>query len=151
MATITQEDDAAPEVGQTVEEFLFSYNKQQAGHSGYRPLVFVARDEQGNVIGGLKGATYWGWLYVDVLAVEESHRRGGIGTSLLRAAETEALRRGCRHSHLDTFSFQALPFYAREGYTVFGVLDDFPGTHRRFFLRKTLAPAGDKVEGEAAG
>jgi hypothetical protein len=29
----------------------------------------------------------------------------------------------------------------KHGYTVFGVLDDLPPGHQRFFLRKDLAPA----------
>jgi hypothetical protein len=39
---------------------------------------------------------------------------------------------------LDTFDFQALSFYARLGYEVFGRLDDFPKGHTRFFVAKTL-------------
>lgn len=41
--------------------------------------------------------------------------------------------------YLDTFDFQARPFYERHGYEVFGTLDDYPPGHSRFFLRKDLA------------
>ena len=58
----------------------------------------------------------------------------------LRAAEQFALEHGCPGSYLDTFEFQALPFYERHGYTVFGVLEDYPPGSRRFYLRKVLAP-----------
>jgi len=40
---------------------------------------------------------------------------------------------------IDTMDFQALPFYERHGYSVFGVLDDMPRGHQRFFLKKALA------------
>jgi hypothetical protein len=40
--------------------------------------------------------------------------------------------------HLDTMSFQALPFYQKQGYTVFGILEDLPEGHRRYYLRKDL-------------
>lgn len=36
------------------------------------------------------------------------------------------------------FSFQALPFYQKQGYEIFGTLDRFPDAHQRYFLRKTL-------------
>jgi hypothetical protein len=36
-------------------------------------------------------------------------------------------------------SWQALAFYERQGYTVFGVLDDFPPGHRKYFLAKRWA------------
>jgi len=53
-------------------------------------------------------------------------------------AEREAIARGCGSAFLDTFSFQALPFYVSLGYKVFGELADYPLGHRRYFLRKSL-------------
>ena len=50
----------------------------------------------------------------------------------------EPLRRGCRHAHLDTFTFQALGFYEKHGYSVWGALDDLPPGFTRYFLRKDL-------------
>jgi hypothetical protein len=35
--------------------------------------------------------------------------------------------------------FQAAGFYERHGYSVFGVLDDMPLGHKRFFLKRALA------------
>ena len=43
-----------------------------------------------------------------------------------------------RHVDLDTFDFQAKPFYEREGSSVFGVLEDYPPRHTRYFMRKDL-------------
>lgn len=91
-----------------------------------------------NLVGGLVGATYCQWLYVDVFWIHESYRGGGTGTSLLAAAEQEAARRGCQYAYLDTFSFQAPEFYKKLGYVVFGELPDFPAEHSRIFLKKVL-------------
>ena len=33
-------------------------------------------------------------------------------------AENEAIRRGCKHAHLDTMDWQALDFYLGMGYTL---------------------------------
>jgi len=52
--------------------------------------------------------------------------------------EHAAKERGCTAAHLDTFSFQARPFYESLGYEVFGTLDDYPQGHQRFFMKKTL-------------
>jgi GNAT superfamily N-acetyltransferase len=92
----------------------------------------------GNGLGGLEGHTYFGWLFIENLAVDESVRKSGWGTKLLEAAHDEARRRGCHHAWLDTFSFQALPFYEKLGYTIFGTLDDFPSSHQRYFLQRAL-------------
>ena len=66
---------------------------------------------------------------MDLLWVREDLRGRGYGKRLLQAAE--AVKRGCRHALLDTMSFQAPLFYERQGYVLYGVLDDFPGEHQR--------------------
>ena len=48
------------------------------------------------------------------------------------------MRRGCKNAHLDTLSFQALDFYKKYGYIVFGQIADLPPGHTRYYLRKTL-------------
>ena len=59
---------------------------------------------------------------------------------MLAAAEERAISHGCRWSHLQTLDFQALPFYERRGYEVFGVLEGYPPGSKRYYLRKTLVP-----------
>ena len=56
----------------------------------------------------------------------------------MQLAEGEAKRRGCHGAHLDTLSSQALPFYQKLGYTVFGQIDDLPVGHARYYLKKSL-------------
>jgi len=122
----------------TFFDMLRSYNRSKAGTSNHKELCIFLRDDDGKIVGGLNGETYWGWLYVENLVVDESVRTKGYGSKLLQAAEDEARNRGCSFVHLDTYSFQALPFYKKHGYTVFGELDDFPPGGKRHFLRKTL-------------
>jgi GNAT superfamily N-acetyltransferase len=136
--TISIEDVPRLEDVTTVIQGLDTFNRQYAPADEYRPLNVFLRTSEQTVVGGLTGATYWGWLYVDRFWIAEDRRRQGYGKQLLAAAEQEALRRGCRHAHLDTLSFQALPFYERQGYTVWGVLEDLPAGHRRYFLKKDL-------------
>jgi len=62
-------------------------------------------------------------------------------------AEEEARRRGCHSVHLDTLSFQALPFYQKHGYAVFGALENHPVGHTRYFLKKKLDQSPDQVIG----
>ncbi len=141
MATLTMKIEASPdkEDVQAIYKGLDAYNMQFAGAINYQPLVIFIRDEGGKIIGGLNGETYWGWLHVDGLWVDESVRSQGYGSQLLEMAEQEALRRGCKGSHLDTMSFQAQPFYEKHGYTVWGVMDDVPEGHQRIFMKKRLA------------
>lgn len=119
-------------------EILRTYNRNQVGTSAFKKIVLLLKDKAGTVKGGLEGHTYFGWLFVENLAVDESVRRSGWGSKLMEAAHEEARRRGCHHVWLDTFSFQALPFYEKLGYKVFGTLNDFPESHTRYFLQREL-------------
>jgi GNAT superfamily N-acetyltransferase len=120
---------------------LNAFNEAHAGPLNFERVFFSARDAEGSLVGGLLGATYWGWLFVSVLVVDEAFRGTGLGGELLARAEALALERGVTHAFLDTFSFQAEPFYAARGYAVFGALDAFPPGHRRMWMSKTLRAA----------
>ena len=115
---------------------LVSYNDAQGEKENWKPLAVFIRDEQGEMVGGLYGYTHWGWLFISHLWLAESLRGQGYGKELVARAEQEAVKRGCRHAHLDTFEFQALGFYQKLGYQVFGSLDGFPEGYTRYFLQK---------------
>ncbi len=137
--SITFEEHAKDEDVRRVSGGLDKYNVEQTGGLDFRKLNIFVRDSDGEIIGGLVGGTYWGWLYIDLLWIDEPVRHLGYGRKLLKAAEEEAVKRGCTQVFLDTFSFQARPFYEKHGYTVFGELKDFPPGHARYFLHKTLS------------
>ena len=108
------------------------------GHGLEGVAVGRVVNADGVVVGGIDGLVFGGWLYVKLLWVEASLRGRGHGTRLLRRMEEEAVRLGCTHAHLDTYSFEARPFYEKNGYEVFATLDDFPPGHQKHFLRKEL-------------
>ncbi|HEY3411802.1 MAG TPA: GNAT family N-acetyltransferase [Armatimonadota bacterium] len=138
---ITVHLQPAREDALAVHEFLRRHNESRIGATNRAPLTVIARDADGAVVGGVHAETMHGWLHVATLAVAEEWRGQGIGTRLLRAVEAEGWRRGCTNVWLDTFSFQAQPFYEREGYHVFGVLEDFPPGETRYFMTKALSPS----------
>jgi GNAT superfamily N-acetyltransferase len=109
------------------------------------PLAVLITDRgSGETVGGLWGRTSWKWLCVELLFIPETHRGSGIGSSLMRQAEEEAIRRGCIGAWLDTFSYQAPRFYERLGYTLFGTIEEYPPGHDRFFFRKRLMPRAEQ-------
>ena len=132
------EPQASEGLKQHIRDHLDTFNVAATGLSEYYPVTFVLRDARDEILGGLLGAIWGGWLHVAFFWVAEPLRRRDLGSQLLRAAEAYALERGCRHVHLDTFSFQAPGFYARHGYREFGRLDDHPPGHTHHFLTKTL-------------
>ena len=99
----------------------------------------VVKNKDGKVIGGILAFMYcWQCLYIEVLWVDDLYRGLNIGRKLLLEVEEEAKTKGCHMVHLDTFDFQAKDFYIKLGYQVFGVLDNCPQDHRRYFMSKVL-------------
>jgi GNAT superfamily N-acetyltransferase len=135
---LTLETAPTPEDVQVVHSGLDAHNQRHAPTGPYMKLTVMLRDADGTVAGGLLGGTYWGWLHVDILWVHEQARGQGLGQRMLALAEEEGRRRQCHHIFVDTMSFQALPFYLKQGYSVWGELNDFPTGHKRHFLQKAL-------------
>jgi len=117
---------------------ISTYNTEQAGDDQYQHLCFALHGPDQEIVGGVIAATYWDWLYIDLLWVKEELRGRGYGHRLLTLAEQEARQRGARNAYLDTFSFQAPEFYKGHGYRVYGELEEFPTGHQRYFLKKEL-------------
>ena len=53
-------------------------------------------------MGGALGWLSVGWLYIDMVWVEEHHRHTGLGTMLLRRLEELALEQGVHRARLKT-------------------------------------------------
>jgi GNAT superfamily N-acetyltransferase len=134
---ITEAPGAAEEAA--IREALRSANQAATGlPRDVRPLAIVLRDADGAVIGGLWGRTAWRWLYIENLVVPPALRGQGLGARMLAMAEAEAIRRGCVGARLDTYSFQARPFYERQGYVVAGSIPDCPPGHIRYTMYRRL-------------
>jgi len=131
------EDDPAEVDVEVLPNGLEAFNERcWPHHPPWLPLgVFVRREKE--VVAGLAGKTYCGWLFIRYLWVSESLRGRGVGRELMVQAEARARDRGCHSAWVDTFSFQAPGFYEKLGYEEFGRLD-YPPDHRRHFLKKRL-------------
>ena len=134
--TLKLDPDEADE--RVVLDGLREYNKQAGGPTGYQPIAILLHDEAGKAVGGLTGQTIYGWLFIKLLHIPDAYRGRGFGTQLMERAEVFARERGLTGIWLDTFDFQARPFYEKLGYAVFGTIDDHPVGGARYFLQKRL-------------
>ena len=50
-----------------IRDSLAGFNDERVGADGHTPLNIVEYDEDGSIIGGILGGTYWGWMYIDIL------------------------------------------------------------------------------------
>lgn len=135
---LTVEPFAAAADVDAVNGGLRAFNVARIGDPHEDQVHIFLRDDGGRVVGGLLGHIRWRWLYVAKLWVDDRFRGAGHGSALLAAAEKIAREHDCIGVHLDTFEYQARPFYEKLGYTVFGVLDGYPPGYRQFYLARTL-------------
>jgi GNAT superfamily N-acetyltransferase len=114
-------DRPGPAVEGVVGGGFRRFNVAQSGVDDSRPLAVVVSDPvTDEVLGGLIGRTSLGLLFIDPVYLPEALRGGGLGARILRLAEDEGRRRGCRAAVLYTISFQAPAFYERLGWQRFG-------------------------------
>ena len=133
--------EPSPQDLKFLEERLEEFNAQQTNIDDCQTVGFAIRDHQGTLVGGLSGVTNFGWLYIGVIWLDEPIRGRGLGSQMLSLAEYLAIERGCKYSCLATFTFQAKPFYEKQGYEVFGQLNDYPEGETMYFMRKKLCDA----------
>jgi ribosomal protein S18 acetylase RimI-like enzyme len=114
------------------------HNIAVTGHSAYYPVSYFLKSDEGEVLGGLLGMVWGGWLHIKFVWVAEPVRGRGHARRLVAMAEAYARKRGCRGAFLETFSFQARPLYEKLGYSVFGEIKDYPPGHSQYFLSKRL-------------
>ena len=121
-----------------VVDGLRDFNRAVIGDPNELELAVFVRDAAGHVVGGLLGHAKWRWVYVAKLWLPDGLRGLGVGTRVMRAIEEYARANDCLGIYLDTFEYQALPFYEKLGYAQFGVLDGYPPGYRQFHLFKTM-------------
>lgn len=91
-----------------------------------------------NFIAGLSARIYWKCLEVDDLFIDQEFKRKGYGTKLVKTIIEIALEKQLNFIWLKTFSFQARDFYEKLGFTVVGVLEDYPPGESLFTMRLDL-------------
>jgi GNAT superfamily N-acetyltransferase len=137
-SALAPSDAPAPGTFEAIFAALEASSLAVIGPARPRLLVIPIRDDSGSVAGGLWGYTLFDWLHVQMLFVPEPLRGLGIGSALMASAEAEAQARGCHGACVDTFSFQAAPFYRKLGFTLFGKLDNCPTGYDRLYFQKQL-------------
>ena len=123
----------------TVARGIDQYNVAMTGCSDYYPVGLFIKGTAGQIVGGLLGDIWGGWLHVGSLWVDPSLRGHGYATELMTRAERYALGKSCTDAFLRTGSYEARPLYEKLGYHVYGELSDHPvKPHRRYFMTKRL-------------
>ena len=123
-----------------VRDNVFYYNMEHFPDEikgRYQEIQLYLQDDENQVRGGILGETCWNWLEIHYLFVELSLRGQGYGRKLIQEVEKIALEKKCDFIKVDTLSFQALDFYKKEGYEVYGKIEN-AGGHTHYYMKKEL-------------
>lgn len=134
-------DTVDQETYDKVVKLLVAYNTSKTkAHKNEinKPIEIIARNNDGELIGGLYGRSIWGTLEIKTFVVKTENRNEGIGKQLMLEAEKEAKKRNCKYISLDTFSFQSPLFYEKLGFKKIGTETDFPKGYEKYYYRKKI-------------
>lgn len=102
-------------------------------------VVGIAAMDGEKIVGGIVVKQTYESMYINLLAVDDAYRGQRIGSQLMTAVEELAIEREMIHLTLTTKSYQALDFYKKHGYEVFGELVDMPMRGvTKYYLSKRL-------------
>ncbi|MER5751048.1 GNAT family N-acetyltransferase [Streptomyces sp. NPDC002088] len=123
---------------QRLDDELTAFNAEATGAGAPQPMTVGVTDTAGELVGGL---TAWIWgscCAVSMLWVRADQRHAGWGSRLMKAAEDEAVRRGCGEMIVSSFTFQAPDFYRGLGFRETGRTEGIPGGHQDVHLHKVI-------------
>lgn len=124
------------------DDILFNgLNDEALKVKGLEPIktfAFLIKNEKNEVVGGVKGVTYYGCLFTDTLWISAELRGKGWGTKLMQAVENLGRERNCTFSTLSTMDWEARPFYEKLGYQLEFMREGYEKNSKMYFMRKNL-------------
>ena len=125
-------------LGDWIDREFDAFAEQNGVVCNYTPFAFAAK-KNGEVIGVIKGHSFYREVYIADLIVAEACRGQGIGSRLLATVEAYFQGKGFDNLNLTTYRFQAPEFYRKCGFTLEYIREnpDCPALAKYFFIKKT--------------
>lgn len=127
-----------------LKEKLRNFNNENSKYhresrqGGYFKFVELKEEANDTFAAGAVARMYWNMMFIDTVFVEESCRKLGLGKKLIATLIGIAKENHCKFIILETYSFQAKDFYAKYGFKVVGVIEDYPPGEAFFTMRLDL-------------
>lgn len=88
--------------------------------------------------GAIVGKRQYDTLHISLLGVDDTYQKLGVGSKLMQAMEEQAIQEKVITITLTTKAYQALGFYLKNGFEVFGELADVPmvGTTKYYLVKR---------------
>ncbi|KXT85462.1 Histone acetyltransferase HPA2 [Streptococcus sp. DD11] len=100
--------------------------------------LYLKREIDGGLAALLHAQQVLDNIHVKALVVDKEHQKKGLGASLLAELEEKAAEAGVTSITLSTKSYQAKDFYIKQGYEIYGQLEDVPqkGVVKYHFVKR---------------
>ena len=103
------------------------------------PLLLKATNSKNEVIGGLAAYFFYGSLLIDILWIKKEYRKRGIGSSLMKKAESIAIDKKLKMISVSTMGFwNNLDFYKKQGFQVEFIKKGFEKNLLQYHLVKQI-------------
>jgi N-acetylglutamate synthase-like GNAT family acetyltransferase len=123
-----------------VSDSIVEFNSQQVPFTN-KPIFDdtgkVIKDSQGNVIAGIFSTIlFWTDLAINNIWASEDCIEEDLKVRLLNEVEKELKERGGHVAMHETFDIKTKDFYVRNGYEIYGILDEYPGQCKCYYMKK---------------
>ncbi len=131
-----------PIASKTLSDGIVRYNRAsvpdlEPNEAEVKFFVY-AKNAKNQVTGGIRATCYWNTLHIELLWLSEECRGEGIGKRLIESAENFAKTHNCEKAFVETTSWQAKPFYEKNGYVLLASFNGRPKGHSTHYLTKDL-------------
>ena len=134
--------DESPETKKAVRSLLGDDFEENAGalleNYPQKLYALALKDQDGAVVGGLRGYTVMGTMFIEEFWVDEKYRRQGHGSALLERAKEIALEHGCISFQSHCMSYNNFDFMKNRGFQTYGQTDGYPNGVMEYYLIKRL-------------
>lgn len=132
----TIDQNPRPEDDKVLREGIVNFNREVIKEKATHFNVYAKENNQ--IVGGALVWEHSDALYIDVLWLNESYRKRGIGTKIVSMIDRVALDKGIPKIFVDTYAFQAQEFYQKHGFNSIGTIPGYLLGYDRIFLRKDI-------------
>ncbi len=119
-----------------INKYLHQTNPEKTNHDA-KELALHVVDKAGSFLGGAIILVHQDWVEIRLLALIKSMRGFGLGKRMLAMIEEKALELHCERIRTGTCEVN-VGFYQRNGYKIWGKIDDYSMGLNYFSLYKDL-------------
>lgn len=137
--------DQARKFADAIDAKLEDYRKSQGESQFENDFTIFIVSPDNKIVGGAMGEienipNFGTWCNIEVVAINENHRKHKLGTELLGQVKQYAEKKQCKYCELWTGEWQARGFYEKVGFTTMATFPKFlhPFNQEGYILRKTF-------------